>query len=615
MRACVGRVDWGEEPAQARWDRRLVRRIFGYFWPYRRYALASVLFLAAGAAVALVPALVLRALLNYLADHFSRPGGQIGHVLLLVVAGLAATLAAGLMQAGESWCSTTISQGIIADLRRQLFSRLLGQSVGFFTGSRTGQVMSRVINDVNQVDEVITETIFGMLSSLLVLLATLGLMLALSWQMTLVTLLVLPAAIVPSRRVGRRAYETTKQTQTQLGRLSAYLQEILGISGILLVKAFGTRRIEQARFQELNDGLRRSELRQARVERWFGVLIAMLQGATPTMLWLAGGWLVLRRETTVGTVITFAVMLAGRLSGAIGSLGTLHVNVTGSLALFHRIFAYFDLPMDVADRPGAQPLETARGDVAFQGVTFSYSPGSAPAVADLSFTASHGQLVALVGPTGAGKSTVTYLLARFYDPQQGRVLIDGRDVRDVELESLSRHIGIVFQDTFLFHSTIRENLLYARPQASQAELAAATKAAQLGQLIQSLPDGYDTVVGERGHRLSGGEKQRVAIARVILKDPRILILDEATSHLDSVSEQLVQAALRPLFAGRTSLVVAHRLSTVLAADRILVLDRGRLAEQGTHAELLDGGGLYAELYRRQFEPQQAGRAVEPSASV
>jgi ATP-binding cassette subfamily B protein len=603
MHACGGEVDWGDEAAEGRWDRQVVGRILRIFWPYRAYALGALIFLTLGSVTALIPAVILRTLLNYLTGHFGKPGAEFGPVLLLVAAGVAAAAVGGLVQAGESWCATTISQNIMADLRKQLFSRLLGQSVAFYTGNRSGQVMSRVVNDVGQIDEVITEAIFGMISKLLVLLTTLGLMLALSWQMTLVTIVVLPMAIVPSRRVGRKAYQTTKDTQTQLGRLNAYLHEILSISGILLVKTFGSQRSEGERFGQLTDRLRDLELRQAKIERWFFALMNTLQAAAPAMLWLAGGWLVLQREATVGTVVTFTVILTARLGGAIGSLGSLHVNATGSLALFHRIFAYLDLPAEVTDRPGAAAIEIMQGRVAFEGVTFAYEPGGRAAVTDLSFEAAPGELVALVGPTGAGKTTVTYLLARFHDPQRGRVLIDGRDVRDVRLESLSRHIGIVFQDTFLFHASIRENLLYARPEASDEDLAAVIKAAQLTELIESLPDGYDTVVGERGHRLSGGEKQRMAIARVILKDPKILILDEATSHLDSVSEQLVQAALRPLFTGRTSLVVAHRLSTVLAADRILVLDHGRLAEQGTHDELLARGGLYATLYERQFESQ------------
>jgi ATP-binding cassette subfamily B protein len=306
-------------------------------------------------------------------------------------------------------------------------------------------------------------------------------------------------------------------------------------------------------------------------------------------------------QESLGTVVTFATVLLARLYGPVGSLANLQVNVVGSLALFQRIFEYMDLPVVIDQKADGVHLDQARGQVEFDHVTFRYGSSDRPALKDVSFNIEPGQLAALVGPTGAGKTTVTNLLPRFYDPQLGAVRLDGYDVRDLTLESLGRQVGMVFQDTFLFHASIRDNLLYARPDATEAEMVAAAKAAYIHDFIVSLPEGYDTVVGERGHRLSGGEKQRVAIARVILKDPRVLILDEATSNLDSESEHLIQVALRPLFKGRTSLVIAHRLSTILAADVILVMDHGEVVEQGSHAELLEQGGLYARLYLRQFE--------------
>jgi ATP-binding cassette subfamily B protein len=309
---------------------------------------------------------------------------------------------------------------------------------------------------------------------------------------------------------------------------------------------------------------------------------------------------VLTGATTVGTVISVVTILAGRLAGATGSLGNTYVNVVGSFALFQRIFQYLDLPTDVSDRPDARVLSMVRGAVCFRDVAFAYPGACQPALCEVSFEAQPGQLVALVGPSGAGKTTVTNLLARFYDPKRGSISVDDVDLRDLTRESLSQQLGIVFQDSFLFHASVRDNLIYARPEASEAELQAAIRAAHLDDLIASLPDSLETIVGERGHRLSGGEKQRMAIARVILKDPRLVILDEATSNLDTVSEQYIQAALRPLFAGRTAFVIAHRLSTVLAADLILVFDHGRLVERGTHAELVRLGGLYADLYERLF---------------
>lgn len=602
-RYCVGasmEIDWAGDDAPARWDWCLARRVFGYFRPYWRRGLGAVACLAAGAAIGLVPAVVTKGVIDALA-HPSRRFADLAGLILL---GVGASLVGGLIGVAESWFSATISQHIMYDLREQLFGRLLGQSVGFFTKSRTGDVLSRIGNDVNAVEDVVADTILGLVWNLFVIPSTLVLMLVLDWRLTLLALALMPLALLPSRRIGRTTYEARKQTQAHLGKLTAYLQEILGISGILLVKAFVTGRRERARFQGLNSELRRLQLRQEMIGRWFYMLMDVLQTAGPAVLWLYGGWLVFHGQATVGTVVTFIVVLAGRLGGAIGSLGSLHVNITGSLALFNRIFTLLDLPAEVTDRDGARPLQRVGGAVAFDQVTFAYRPDLRPALQAVSFRVQPGQLVALVGPTGAGKSTAASLVPRFHDPQQGWVLVDGHDVREVTLESLGGHIGIVFQDTFLFHASIADNLRYARPDATDQELVAAATAANLHGFIASLPDGYDTIVGERGHRLSGGEKQRVAIARVILKDPRILLLDEATSHLDTVSEQLIQAALKPLFAGRTTIAIAHRLSTVLAADQILVLDHGRLVEQGTHTELLAVGGLYAQLYERQFQAQE-----------
>jgi len=616
-RYCVGpamAIDWGEDPP-ARWDRRLVRRVAGYFRPYWRQGGVAIACLAVQAVLGLVPALVTKALI----DSLTRPGPgeRFSHVALLVAAGVAAALAGGLVGVAESWYSTQISQGIMFDLRGRLFARLLSQSVGFFTASRTGEVLSRIDNDVGGIQDVVSDTVLGLVANAIVLPTTLAVMVALNWRLTVVALVLLPLTIVPTRRAGQRTYQARKRTQEQLGRIGAYLQEILSISGILLVKAFTTQRSERARFGALNAELRRRVIRQEMIARWFGMLLDTLRSGGPALLWLFGGWLILRHEGTVSTVVTFLAVLLPRLYGAVGQLGNLHVNVMGSLALFHRLFQVLDLPIEVADAPGARPLDPqrARGAVAFEQVTFAYRPELRAALDRVSFQVEPGQLVALVGPTGAGKTTVTALLARFYDPQAGRVLLDGHELRELTLESLGSQLGIVFQDTFLFHASIADNLRYARPDASDGDLVAAACAAQLHEFIRSLPDGYDTVVGERGHRLSGGEKQRVAIARVLLKDPRVLVLDEATSHLDTVSEHLIQAALRPLLAGRTSLVIAHRLSTILAADRILVLDQGRLVEQGSHAELLRHDGLYTRLYQRQFLTQTQSQAQAGPAAT
>jgi ATP-binding cassette subfamily B protein len=587
-------LDWGEQPP--RLSRNLLERVFGYLLPYWRQGLGALVCIAAAAALGLVPALVTRGLV----DELAHPAGGMQPFIWLVVAGVAASVAGGLIGVLQSYLSTAISQGISFEFRRQLFERLLTQSVGFFTSRRSGDLLSRIYNDAVGVQNVVSDTVVGLVTSLVTLVSTLALMLALDWRLTLATLLLLPIVLVPSRFVGRATYRIRKRTQEKFGEMASYLQEILGISGILLVKAFTRERSEKGRFAALNDDLRRLEIGQAMVGRWFGLLTSVLSTLSPALLLLLGGYLVLSGEASVGTVISMVTVLAGRLAGAIGSLGNTYVNLSGSLALFGRIFQVLDLAPDVAERPDARRLSSVRGGVRFDGVSFTYSGSSRPALCDVSFEVEPGQLVALVGPSGAGKTTATYLLARFYDPSQGRVLLDGVDLRDMTLESLSQVIGVVFQDSFLFHASLIDNLRYAQPDATRAEVEAAARAAHIHDFIVSLPDGYDTVVGERGHRLSGGEKQRLAIARVILKDPRIVILDEATSSLDTISEQLVQAALRPLFVGRTAFVIAHRLSTVLAADVILVLDRGQVVECGSHAELVNASGLYADLYERQF---------------
>src|SRR6266568_4200625 len=562
-RYCVGptmAVDWGEDDAPVRVTRGLLGRVLGYFSPYRGRGVLVAACIAAESVLGLAPAVVIRALIDYL----GHPHGNLGHVLLLVAVGVGAALGGGLIGVADSYVTTVISEGIVFTLRRQVFENLLDQSVGWFTRSRSGELMSRLSNDIDAVDDVVTDTVFGLARNLFTTIATLVLMLRFTWQLTLAVLVLIPLISLPARKAGRASYTARGRTQRKLAEMTAYLQEILGISGILLVKAFVRGRAERERFGYLNDEVRRLQIRQEMIARWFGMLMMALQTAGPALIMGFGGWLVLTGHTTVGTVFVFATVLGGRLTGSLSSLATMHVNVVGSLAVFRRLFEYIDLPPQIADAPGARDLGDARGAIRFQDVTFTYPAAARPALDQVSIDIAAGQLAALVGPSGAGKTTLT---------------------------------------------SLADNLRYARPDATDADLSAAAKAAYLHEFATSLPDGYDTVVGERGHRLSGGEKQRVAIARAILKDPRILILDEATSHLDTVSEQLIQAALQPLLRGRTSLVIAHRLSTVLSADVILVLDHGRLADHGTHSELLERGGLYATLYERQFLAQDRPAAV------
>jgi ATP-binding cassette subfamily B protein len=456
---CVGpsmALDWGE--GQPALTRRLLQRVFCYFLPYWRRALVVLACIGAGAGLGLVPALVTKALIDYLAH----PWGGFVQLALIVGVGVAATLGAGLVGILQAFQTTTISQGIMFDLRRQLFGRLTMQSVGFFTSSRTGDLLSRMNNDVGGIEDVVADTVFGFVSSLVIAASTLAVMLSLSWQLTLAALVLMPIVLVPGRYLGRANYRARQRVQGKLSEASAYMQEVLGISGILLVKAFSRERAEAARFDQLNRDLRRLEIRQAMVQRWFGMLASAFQAFGPALLLLLGGYLVLTGRTTVGTVVSVVTILGARLAGSIGNLASLHVNVMGSLALFQRIFVTLDLPADVADREGARALPSVRGTVEFDRVTFSCPGASRPALREVSFRAEPGQLVALVGPSGAGKTTATYLVARFYDPGSGSVQLDGPDLRDLTLESVSRHLGVVFQDTFLFHASVRDNSLARR---------------------------------------------------------------------------------------------------------------------------------------------------------
>ena len=574
-------------------------RAVQYLRPWRRSAALATAGLALQSLLTLVPALLARSFTKEL----TRSHPHVGRLVALAAGAGAATLMAAVLGVVVAVIVAHAVQSAMRQLRRELFDHLLRQTVDFYTRNRGGELISRLMNDVGGIAIGLTGFAPTLLRGAVTAVAALAVMAVLSWQLTLVTVAVLPLFAVGLRLVGGEVYRARRGVQEQLGDLNAFAQETLGISGVMLVRSYGRGGLMRNRFAALTDELRRREIAVTVKTQRLILLGDALLVVSPTAIVIAGSYLVAHHLISLSSFVGFgAVALIGlgpALSASANSLAVL----LGSRALWGRVFEVLDAAPTIVEHPDARELVGVRGEVEIADVSFSYPGQPRPALTGLSLVAQPGRLVAVVGPSGAGKTTLAGLIARLIDPDEGHISIDGQDIRGVTLSSLSDVVGFVFQDAFLFHASIRENLLVGRPEATEAELAAAVASAHLTEVIARLPDGYETVVGERGHRFSGGERQRIAMARAILKDPPILILDEATSHLDSASEQLVQSALSRLFHGRTSFVIAHRLSTVLAADLIVVLSEGRLVESGTHEELLELHGLYAHLYELQLGSQ------------
>lgn len=569
------------------------------FRPHAVLFILLIALIAITATLDLVPALIVKGMVDAATGEGDGAFSRID-VLLGVLFGV--TLTSGLLGVLLGYVNQTIGQSVMYRLRRDLHGHLQRLSVRFFTQTRTGEILARVSSDVNAIQQAVTGTFTEFLQNGITLTVAVGLMFALEWRLALLASLFLPLWIYPTIKVGEIQRRLMREWHEENADMSAHLEETLSVSGSMLVKTFGRQEHEAARFERSNDHLRSLAIRRMMAGRWFNMATGLFGALAPGVVYWFGGRAVLGDELTMGSVVAFAV-LTQRVFTPFAAIARINTTLLSSLALFERIFEYLDLPVDVDERADAVALTHPRGEVRFEGVTFAYNEGAAPALDDVSFEVSPGEMVALVGPSGAGKTTTTYLLQRFYDPQQGRVLLDGHDLRDLTLQSVARTVGAVMQDSHLFHASLADNIRYGRLDASDAEIEEAAAAAGLNEMIARLSDGLATVVGERGYRLSGGEKQRVAIARAILKDPPVLILDEATASLDSRLEREIRAATERLTQDRTTLVIAHRLSTVIAADCILVFEHGRIVERGTHAELLRLGGLYASLYLEQFAPE------------
>lgn len=570
------------------------RRIGALFRPYWKEQSLVLLCILVAALLGLIPGIMTARIIDVAIPK--RSFGELATDVGIILATALLSMGFGVAQ---GWLNSLVGEGIMRDIRTRLVSHLHRMPVAFFTGTKTGEIMNRVSNDVDNVDGVVTGTLTTIITNVVMIVTTLVAMFIWNWRLALVSLIVVPFMVLPLGPVGRRMYEIRKKTREQRDTIESITQETLSISGITLIKSFAREAYERARFYDVGTRLMGLEIRLAMVGRWFLASVTAMVIVGPAIVWLGGGWLALAHLLDVGVIVAFIGYIQGRLYGPAAALVGVQVQIVSAFAVFERIFEYLDMKTEDYDPPGSVALTDIKGDVRFENVTFGYDADRA-VLHDVSFEIEPGQVAAFVGPSGAGKSTITQLVPRFYDPQAGRVLVDGHDVRTVTLESLRGGIGIVTQETYLFHDTIAANLRYAKPDAAEGELVAAARAANIHEFIASLPAGYETVVGERGHKLSGGERQRLAIARVLLKNPCILILDEATSALDSHNEAAIQEALDVVMRNRTSLVIAHRLSTIVNADVIFVVENGRVVESGTHAVLLARNGAYAQLYNTQF---------------
>ncbi len=574
----------------------LLKRIFSWLAPYKLQLALVLLLIFLSSSMALLPSVLTGRIIDE-----GLIGRDLRALITLIVLSLAVTLGSNLIGVAESYLNTWIAQHISFDMRNQMYRHLQKMSQRFFTSNNQGDIITRMTSDISGVERTITNTFTSILSNAITLIVAMVVMYRQNWILATLGVVLIPLFTIPTRAAGKTRWTLTREAQECSDEINGILNETLSVSGQLLVKLFGKEKEEYEKYEDVNERMIKLNIRESMAGRWFMVVIRTVSSVGPMLLYLVGGILMIRYDSdlTVGD-ITVMVALLGRMYGPVNSLLNIQVEWIRSMALFTRIFEYFDMPVEIENAPDAvTPKEAARGSVTFEHVGFYYEK-ERQILKDVDFTLEPGKSIAIVGPSGSGKSTLINLIPRLYDVTAGRVLFDGRDVRKLDLNYLRSNVGIVSQETYLFNGTIRENLLYAKPDATEADLIAACRKANIYDFIENQELGFDTVVGNRGLKLSGGEKQRISIARVLLKDPALLIFDEATSALDSISEKKIQDAIDPIIAERTSILIAHRLSTILAADEILVIADGRIAERGQHKDLVKAGGMYTELYNTQF---------------
>lgn len=574
----------------------LLKRVFSYLIPYWKQLALILTAIAASSLLALYPSVLTGRIIDE-----GLIGRSLPALIRLILLSLGVTLLSSLIGVGQNYLNTWIAQHISFDMRNKMYAHLQKMSQRFFTANNQGDIITRMTSDISGVERVITSTFSSILSNAITLIAALVIMYRQNWVLATIGVLVVPLFVIPTRSAGKTRWSLTRESQECSDEVNGILNETLSVSGQLLVKLFGKEKAEYERYKSANERMIRLNIRESMAGRWFFMIIQTFSSIGPMALYLVGGILMMKydRNISVGD-ITVMVALLSRLYGPVNSLLNIQVEWIRSMAMFTRIFEYYDLPVEIENAPDAITPESADGSVRFDHVGFGYEP-ERKILHDVSFSLKAGHSIAIVGPSGSGKSTIINLIPRLYDCQEGAVFFGDHDVKKLDLSFLRRSVGIVSQETYLFNGTIRENLLYARPDASEDELIEACKKANIYEFVQKQEDGLDAMVGNRGLKLSGGEKQRLSIARVLLKDPALLIFDEATSALDSISEARIQEAIEPIIQSRTSILIAHRLSTILAADEILVVKDGRIVERGVHADLVKAGGVYTELYETQFK--------------